>query len=234
MSAIEHYTSLIERSLHHFKTMSADEEALAAFTRSHNFTPDFELLREVIAGRPESKVLSLAVREYQFALYALAAANYRHAFISLRLFFELALSTVLFSASELKLRLWLANKSDIVWNALVHEEHGVYATSFVSAFEPELASSSKQYSTLAKKVYRECSEHVHGNANTHPESDAPIEFNKDSFLAWTNLADTVRLCFVFAYAARFIKFLSGDERNRLEAIFLESLGTLPAIQAAYR
>lgn len=47
MSAIEHYNCLIERSLHHFKAMSADEEALAAFTRSHNFTPDFELLREV-------------------------------------------------------------------------------------------------------------------------------------------------------------------------------------------
>jgi hypothetical protein len=54
------------------------------------------LLREVMAARPEAKVLSLAVREYQFALYALAAANYRYAFISLRLFFELALSTVQF------------------------------------------------------------------------------------------------------------------------------------------
>jgi hypothetical protein len=234
MSAIKHYTSLIERSLDHFRTMSADEESIAAFTRSHNFIPDFELLREVIGTRPEAKVLSLAVREYQFALYALAAANYRHAFISLRLFFELALSTIQFSASELKLRLWLANKADIVWSALVHEENGVYATQFVSAFEPELAASSKQYSTLAQKVYRECSEHVHGNAHTHPESDAPIEFNKEIFLAWTSLADTVRLCFIFAYAARFIRFLSKEERNRLEAIFLESIGTLPAIQAAYR
>lgn len=79
MSVIAHYTSLIERSLHHFQTMSANEESIAAFTRSHNFITDFELLGEVIAARPEAKVLSLAVREYQFALYALAAANYRHA-----------------------------------------------------------------------------------------------------------------------------------------------------------
>lgn len=180
MSVIAHYTSLIERSLHHFQTMSANEESIAAFTRSHNFITDFELLGEVIAARPEAKVLSLAVREYQFALYALAAANYRHAFISLRLFFELALSTVQFSASELKLRLWLANKADIVWSGLVHEEHGVYAKPFVSAFEPELAESSTQYSALAQKAYRECSEHVHGNAHTHPESDAPIPTRLES------------------------------------------------------
>jgi hypothetical protein len=234
MSATEHYTSLIERSLHHFKTLSADDESMAAFTRSHNFIPDFELLREVIGARPEAKVLSLAIREYHLALYALAAANYRHAFISLRLFFELALSTIQFSASELKLRLWLANKADIVWSAVVHEESGVYATSFVSAFEPELAESAKQYSTLAQKVYRECSEHVHGNAHTHPEADAPIEFDKHLLFVWANLADTVRLCFIFAYAARFIRFISAEERNRLEAIFIESLGTLPGIQAAYQ
>jgi hypothetical protein len=234
MNATEHYTSLIARGLHHFETMSADTESMVAFTRCHNFIPDFELLRDVISARPEAEVLSLAIREYQFALYALAAANYRHAFISLRLFFELALSTIQFSASELKLRLWLANKADIVWGGLLHEESGVYAVPFISAFEPELAASCKQYATLAQAVYRECSEHVHGNAHTHPATDAPIEFDKKLLMTWTNLADTVRLCFTFAYAARFLRFLQADERNRLEAIFIESLGTLPAIQAAYR
>jgi hypothetical protein len=53
MTVIEHYTSLIEHSLRHFRTMSTDEASIAAFTRSHNFIPDFELLGEVIAARPE-------------------------------------------------------------------------------------------------------------------------------------------------------------------------------------
>lgn len=234
MAAVEHYKLLIERSLDQLKTMAGSEEAVTAFIKSHNFIADFEALRDAIAERPESKLLSLAIREYQLALYALAAANYRHAFISLRLFFELALSTILFSASELKLRLWLANRSDIVWGAITDNENGIYAKSFVGAFEPEMTPSSKQYLALAEKVYRECSEHVHGNIRTHPETDSPLEFNKDNFLAWTNLADTARLCLNFAYAARFLRYLSKDKLNRLETIFLESLGTLPAIQAAYQ
>jgi hypothetical protein len=71
--------------------------------------------------------MRLAIREYQFALFAAAGGTYRHASISLRLFFELALATVHFSAYEIKLRKWLSNSGDIVWAALIDSDNGVYA-----------------------------------------------------------------------------------------------------------
>jgi hypothetical protein len=133
MPVSDHYLELIERGRQILGQMFNDTESNTAFTRSHNFTPEYELLHAVIARRPESNVLSLAIREYQFALYAVAAGNYRHAFISLRLFLELALSTVYFSATEIKLRKWMANQGDIVWSALVDRDNGIYSASFVSA-----------------------------------------------------------------------------------------------------
>ena len=213
--------------------MSKDKEAISAFTRSHNFIPDYELLRNVIKGRPEAKVLTFAIREYQFALYAVAAGNYRHAFISLRLFFELSLSTIHFSASEIKYRKWLAKIDDIAWAALIDRENGIYSVSFISAFNQELAPSGRQYAALAEKVYRECSEHVHGNFHTHPTDDTPIAFEKSTVMAWNGLSETVRLCILFAYAARFLKLLPLEDRNKLEPIMLESLGELLAIQGLY-
>lgn len=234
MSVCDHYIELIERGRTILEETFKDTESNAAFTRAHNFIPEYELLCNVIVARPEAKVLALSIREYQFALYALAAGNYRHAYISLRLFLELALSTIHFSASELKLRKWLANQDDIIWSALVHRESGIYSASFISAFEPELASLGKQYGALAEKVYRECSEHVHGNIHTHAETDAPITYNKDACKSWNSLADSAHLCIVFAFAARFLKFLGADERNQLEAVLLDALGTHPAIQAYYQ
>jgi hypothetical protein len=229
----DHYLGLVERSRKLVGDMAADHDALLAFTRSHNFSADFELLRDAIGARPEARVFTLAIREYQFALYALVAGTYRHAFISLRLFFELSLATIYFSASEFKYRQWLGNAADIIWAALLDQNNGVYAVAFISAFNPELSSDGKQYSALADKVYRECSEHVHGNIHTHPENDAPLVFSREKVLAWNSLAESVRLCIVFAYAARFLKLMPQEDRNKLEAPILESLGTLAPIQALF-
>jgi hypothetical protein len=230
MPSTDHYLALLDRSKVLVNELSADAEALAAFTRAHNFSADFELLHEGIASRLEAKLILLAVREYQFALSALAAGMYRHAFISLRLFFELSLAAIFFSASEIKYRRWANRSEDIVWSALVDRENGVYTISFISAFDKELSAFGKQYSALAEKTYRECSEHVHGNIHTHPEDGAPLTFSREKVLSWVGLADTVRLCIIFAYGARFLRLMSTDDRNKLEALFVETLGTLPPIQ----
>jgi hypothetical protein len=125
MGIEDHYSALVNRSGDLLRTMAADSDALSALTKSHNFLVDYEVLRLAIADRPESTVFASAIREYEFALYAVSVGTYRHAFISLRLFLELALATVYFSASEIKYRKWVRNSEDIVWGALVDKEGGV-------------------------------------------------------------------------------------------------------------
>lgn len=230
MLVTDHYLGLLDKSKEVVQALAGDGDALTAFTRSHNFVADFELLHKCIEGRVEAKILALANREYQFALYALAAGTYRHAFISLRLFFELALATIFFSASEIKFRRWGNNAQDIVWSALIDKENGVYSIAFISAFDKELSSFGKQYAALAEKVYRECSEHVHGNLHTHPEDGSALSFVKEKALNWIGYSDTVRLCILFAYGARFLRLMTPENRNALESLFTESLGSHAPIQ----
>jgi hypothetical protein len=213
--------------------MLDDREALVEFTKSHNVIADLERMHHAVGDRPEAALLQLATREYQLALYAASCANYRHASISLRLVLELALATVYFSAYELRLRKWLNNTYDIIWTSLINSDDGVFAKAFVSAFNPGMAHLGKQYSTIAEKVYRECSEYVHGNLHTHTKPSEPIGFDRSMLLAWTERADAVRLSFIFAFAARYLCLLSVDSKNDLEALITESLGYIPAVREHY-
>ena len=74
---------------------------------------------------------------------------------------------------------------------------------------------------------------MHGNINTHAELDLPISFEKSTFMTWQDKTETVRLCIVFVFAARFILFLTPEKLNDLEPIMTDTLGTLAGIQAIY-
>jgi hypothetical protein len=227
------YFSLLEKGKSCLQQLVANAAALSGLAECDSHLADFSKFSDILKARPETQVCLLAHREYQFALYALSIGNYRHAFISLRLFFELSLAAIDFSAHELRFRRWSARLDDIIWAKLLDGDTGVYSDAFLRPFNAELAPLGRQYSTLASKVYRECSEYVHGNVNTHPELDTPLEFNEALTLAWVDKAKTIRRCIVFANSARFLNFISPEDRNTIEPIVLDVLGDIPAIQAYY-
>jgi hypothetical protein len=225
------YYGLLDRGKTCLDQLVADSDALTALSKSDNYQADFAALAEVLADRPETQVALLAQREYQHGLHALAIANYRHAFISLRLYFELSLAAIEFSAREIRYRQWSARLADIVWAPMVDEESGVFSDAFIRPFNKELAPLGKQYRAIAAKVYRECSEYVHGNLHTHPALSAPLEFNKGTVLSWADKADTMRRCIIFLFAARFLNYLPRKSGNKIEQPILDVLGDVPAVQA---
>jgi len=233
MDIAEHYRRLMQHSETVMESMLSDAEAMEALTVSHNYLLDFDRLKMAIAGRPEAKTLDAGVKEFQFALFALAAGQYRHAFVGLRLFFELMLVTVQFSAHEIDYRMWAKDSKDINWNALKDPQSGVFSTNFINAFNPAFSDSSKQYSAIAEAVYRECSEFVHGNAGTHITLPSDITFNKDVFLSWHQKATTIRLLIIFTFSARYLNYISADGKNAMEPIVLDAIGHLAAVQAAF-
>ena len=233
MNISDHYAALIKRSADAFEDMEADADAASKFIKAHNLSDDYEIIKKAIADRPEAQLFELALSEYQYGLYALACGRYRHATISLRLFFELSLATILFSAYEIRLRQWLANSQDIVWSSLTSQESGVYSKSFISAFNSGLEGSGKQYATIAEKVYRECSEFVHGNVHTHSEARRPIGFSKELLVSWAEKSEAIHLCVIFAFAARYIQYLPEASRRAVESIIVENLGHISAIQDVY-
>ncbi|WP_158658359.1 hypothetical protein [Achromobacter sp. AONIH1] len=214
-------------------TMVGANGASAALIASHNYLLDYDSLKMAIAQRPEATVLESAVKEYQFALFALTSGQYRHAFGGLRLFFELMLATVQFSAHEIDYRMWAKDSKDIHWSALKDPQSGVFSTNFVKAFNPAFSECAKQYLAVAEAVYRECSEFVHGNAGTHAILPADIAFQEQAFFSWHDKAKTMRLAIIFAFSARYLNYVTREAADRMEPIITDALGNLPPVQAMF-
>lgn len=233
MNLQEHYKILLQKSGELQDEMLSDHDALIAFTIAHNATDDFEKLISAVENRPEAGLMRLAIRELQFGLLAVSFAHYRHAYISIRLFMELMIGAIYFSAFEIKLRKWLGNSQDIVWSALIDKENGPFAKSFISAFSPDFAPYGAQFLAIAEKVYRECSEYVHGNMNTQKEYNQPLRFDKEKFIEWADRLNSIKLTIIFVFIARYANFLTREQLDNLEPILLEDLGTNAAIQDLY-
>ncbi|MET3915945.1 hypothetical protein ABID97_002727 [Variovorax sp. OAS795] len=233
MKILEHYRALIKNSADVFETLCSDKDACGAFVASHNYILEFDALRTAIAERPEVVVLDSAAKEYQFALFALATGQYRHAFGGLRLSFELRLATLQFSAHEIDYRQWASDSKDINWNSLKDAQNGVFSINFIRAFNPAFAEHGKQYSAIAEAVYRECSEFVHGNAGTHAMLPSEINFQNEASASWHQKASIMRLAFTFAYAARYINYIDKKSTDLIEPILIDVLGNLQPIQALF-
>jgi len=212
------------------QSFSGDNSVLQ--NAGHGYVSDFEKWLQVSSGRPEAVLLKSALREYNFALFALVQGQYRQAFMALRLFLELALGAVHFSANELELRVWLQGNRDVNWHAIVEPEKGVFSKTFVGAFFEALKDEAPTYRAIAGEAYRECSEYVHGNANTNELPDALV-FNQDAFSDWHEKARNIRLAVQFALCARYAALATPDQRQILERMLLDELGHLAPVRLLF-
>ena len=201
----------------------ADSNA-TKMAKSHAFIADYGLWIEELHNRPETPVFESALKEYQFALFALSSGQYRAAFSALRLTLELSFAGVQWSANEREFREWMRGQRDSNWAALVDRENGILSKQFVRLFSEELADEAGQYLGGAVAVYRECSQYVHGNAYTHRAIPQTLVFDDALFNAWHDRASVVRLSVSFALAARYLSDLDDDVRARLECMLLDHLG----------
>lgn len=230
---VRQYRELLTLSESALKRLSEDPERLEIFTSAHNEAVDLDQLNNLLVNRVEESMFELARLEYQQAAFSASIAQYRQAHKGLRLFLELALCSVLFSAHEIDSHLWLRGKKDTSWKSINCETRGVFSRHFVGAFFEELNDHCDQYRSLAAKLYRECSEYVHGNRQSFGDMNHQIAYNADSLEAWADRADTARLLVKFAFVSRYLKSASVDTRNDLEVMVLEDFGMLPAVQSIF-
>lgn len=202
-------------------------------SRSHASLSDFKCWTDVLKDRPEVQLLRAGVREYHFALLALAQGFYRHAFMALRLFLELSVHAVNLSANELQLRLWICRARDLSWSEIIDEEKGVFSVVFIRAFCPELKDEALHYRALAKELYRECSEYVHGNPDLQTSLPETLEFSENVFRAWHSMAGSACLVVHFVLAMRYLSSLTLEDRSKLESTLVEELGHLHGVRCFF-
>ena len=200
---------------------------------SHNHITDIGVWIKVLEARTEVFLLELALHEYQFAILSLCIGHYRQAFASLRLFMELALASVQFSANELQLREWIADRRDIQWSGLISSDEGVFSKRFAHAFFAEAEGYLNDYLENAKQVYRDCSEFVHGNYTTHSALPDKLEFSETVFSSWHDAAKKVRGVVLFALCLRYIRLLDGVALSQIELGVMDELGHISTIRAVF-
>lgn len=230
---VAHYRKLLASSENALNQLNDDPERLDLLASAHNEAIDLDQLNSLLANRPEEPMYKLARLEYQQAVFSASIAQYRQAHKSLRLFLELTLCSILFSAHEIDTRLWLCGKKDASWKAINCENNGVFSKHFVGAFFEEMTEHCDQYRSLASALYRECSEFVHGNRHSFGDIDHQIAYNADNLVAWADRADTARLVVKFAFVGRHLKNASSVTKNDLEDMVLDDFGTLAAVQSIF-
>ena len=225
-----HYLALADMQKEIVKNCLDNSDYLAILTKSHNVISDMSKISELMNGLSEQECVKLAISEAQYALYAATSGDYRHAFGGLRLAFEFLLSAIYFSGHEIYFWHWKRGFRDIGFKGLVDNDKGIFSQLFLSSFSEEMREAAKQYKVLTETTYRECSEYVHGNPNTHYLNASDLEFNDLCFRQWHQHLDTIYLSFLFCFFARYELSLGSKIKVDLEDQLLANLGHHKYIQ----
>lgn len=203
------------------------ERSLAA---AHLCVHEFETWHASLEPRLECYLVNSTGRELQYALLSVVQGHYGHAFKSLRLVLELGLQAVYLSSNAVAVREWLASKKDTNWNEILSDENGVFSARFVGVFCADLLPHRNAYNNLAKALYRECSECVHGNVQKHIGFPKYLSFNGATLDLWHRKLQHVVLVIQFAFFLRYFDELTLAQQRALELILADRLGHVPEVR----
>ncbi len=215
------------------KSMSNDN--LDLLSSNHAFIHDFALWLEILENRPENSILKNAIKEYQLALLNNNQGMYQQAFMGLRFFLERTFVAIMFSANEIELNLWKIGERDTYWSEIASTDkdskqiQGIFSAKFCKAFFPELKNELSHFYTITTKVYRECSEYVHGNKNVIDKIPEKLEYSKELFYEWNTKADIIKRIILFAFCLRYLNQLKPEEIKKISVTIAEEFKSLPQI-----
>ncbi|WP_099192683.1 hypothetical protein [Tepidibacter mesophilus] len=214
------------------ETFDYDKSGL--LSKSHYFGTEYEKWIDLITNRKENILYKSALNEYYMSNLALVQGNYRHAFVSLRFFIEQTLFGIQLSINEQELKMWLNRKKDMYWSSIVNEESGIFSKVYIDVFCPNLSRYADKYRNMAKQVYRNCSEYIHGNDIIDCRLPEKIQFDEMAFNAWHKEATIVKSVVTFSMFVRYYDLLDNMEaKENFESYLTDIIGHKPEIQQFY-
>ena len=174
--------------------------------------------------------MSSALNEAVTGLYLVAGGAYRPALTALRLFLELSLASIFFSANRLELAEWVAGNKDIFWSQLVDYDNGVLSTRYTKAFFPELSIEIGSFNAKARETYRGLSEYVHGNKATLATTEESLRYSADLMTMWFDHFHSATETVLIALSVRFLKELDDDSISTIAAATRDRIGYIAPIR----
>lgn len=164
---------------------------------------DLSTIELSLSGRPECVQFAEARRQLATATFATSVGLYNLAYAGLRIFLELSFAAAFFSAHELERRQWLSDRSDFSWSRATDSDLGVLSRAFVQEFTPMAADEVGDARDVARRVYRECSQHLHGKSVATESMPKQIVFDSQALSVWLDLADQAAQSVLFLLYARY-------------------------------
>lgn len=166
------------------------------------------------------------------SIYMCAQGFYKEAITTLRQFLEHMLFAVFLSTNDYKYRLWQVGRYDMSWKQIVDENNGLFGKQFIGVYAEDLDEvRSVELLTIAKNVYRECSEYVHGNFEKLSVLPDNLLFDENAVDEYMGYFESIQYLICMALFIRFRHIFSNPEVvTALESIISDNLGTLPEIQ----
>jgi hypothetical protein len=213
--------------------LSLQGDRLARLGEAYLFGSDLDAWGEAIHDQQEANLIKTASGEYVLAILNMCQGQYRNGFKGLRLVLELCLQGTHLSANLVLRAEWLKGEADTIWATLVDPDIGPLSIRSARAFFPDLEEHVAHFRQLAKTLYRELSECIHGNVPNHIPLPASLKFSEDAFELWQFKARSVRFVIHFALALRYLSSLPMAKRIPLEAVVTHQLGHIQAIRSAF-
>lgn len=228
MDCKEYYED-IQKRLAANVTHTLESRYLPQIASSQSFVDDYSIWINWIDQRYDNDLFALALLEYETATVFCLQSLYKQAFTALRACLEHTLFGIHLSTNLYQYLQWKNESYDVYWSNITDPDSGLYSKTFASVFCPELLNHIHLIGTMAKSLYRECSEYVHGNyrvLNTFSEQLEYIDVKTKTFY---EKLENLRYIIEFSLFVRFNRELGHEGIIDLEAQIMEYMGHLQEI-----
>lgn len=206
-----------------------------AINKCISFTEDLSTWLSFCGEFKEYKLVKAAQDECIKSILMCMQGLYKEAMMSLRQFLEHMLFALFLSTNDYNYRLWKRGKYDMSWSQIVDSEKGIFAKEYINSYALDIDDSrSIEFMTIAKNVYRECSEYVHGNYDKLELITENIEYIEENAIRYIEIFESVRYIISVSLLIRFREiFYNREILIKLESVVMDNLGTLPEVQALF-
>lgn len=199
------------------------------------FSDDLQLWLSYCGIFSEYLLVKEAQTECINLIFMCAQGFYKEAISTLRQYLEHILFSVLLSTNDYKYGLWQAGQCDMSWAQLMDTQNGIFGIQFIRMYARDIDEGrSLELLTIARDVYRECSEFVHGNFEKLSVLFDDLTYNEQAFNCYIKYFTSAQYVVCMALFIRFREMLNDPETLRqLESVLTDNLGTLVEIQLLF-
>ena len=200
-----------------------------------SFTEDMQLLLSCCGKFKEYELVKEAQDECVKSIIMCVQGFYKEAMIGLRQFVEHMLFAIWLSTSDYNYRLWKNGKFDMSWAQITDSENGILGKKYICTYASAVDESrSLELLTIAKNIYRECSEYVHGNYCKLLLVPANLEYSETMLDKYVEVFESVKYLICMSLIIRFWDIINTKELLiKLESVLMDNLGSISEIQLLY-